>query len=229
MELDEFGYYEKIDSSCSEKLARASVVVLKEFEKEIRFTVEEEVLKIPDYIDVKFDEVLRQYSKKNQRVSIKKLLKVGIIVLIVTASASIVLSSNVEAFRFRFFNFITEVNDDYFALIPNDENNSLEITYLPKGFTQDSVNRKQNVTTYKYTNVESDIIVFEQLPAGGTMQYIDNSNASIIMLKGIYQCYCVEDTAAEWITLFWLQNDFVITLAGNVSKGELIKVAESVK
>ncbi len=155
-------------------------------------------------------------------------LIIGILVIAMTTVMS------VEAFRTAFFNFFIEFFDDYVNV------HSIETETAPENI-EDIYNMTYGLSDYKivmqesnnirrhiiYNNKDCSIDYVQSVKKFG---YSINSEKTFISYVDINECqafYYTDNHNYNYI--MWDNGDYLITLGSNISKDELIKIAESVQ
>ena len=161
--------------------------------------------------------------------------RVAIFVLVCILGFSVVLAANVEA-REKVFDWIVEVFEKFsvFTYQKADSNNnlteltSLKINYVPEGFELTDIHEGRNMLIYSYStdsNQGFDIKLFTS--SDENKSYYDTEGVEIeeIIFKGS-QAYMWQTN--EIIYLIWHQDGIECHVIGNLSKDEILKVAENI-
>ena len=161
--------------------------------------------------------------------------RVAVFVLVCILGLSVVLVANVEA-REKVFDWIIQVFEKHSIFISQniDESNnlveltSLKINYVPEEFELTDIHEGRNMLIYSYStdsNQEFDIKLFTL--SDGNKSYYDTEGVEIeeIIFKGS-QAYMWQTN--EIIYLIWHQDCIECHAIGNLSKDEILKIAENI-
>jgi hypothetical protein len=175
---------------------------------------------------------IRQVPNKKFMLTAKR---VAIIILVCILSFTTVLAVNVEA-REKMFDWIIEVFEKFSIFTPQDidkHNNlaepiSLKVNYIPNGFKLEDTQEFKRMLVYNYSsdnNQELIIKLFASDRKGKSYYDTENTEIEEFIFK--------ESQAFTWQTdkmtyLIWYQDDIECHISGNLSKDEIIKVAENI-
>lgn len=204
--------------------------------KDIKVYDNIEVLHKPMYSN-SFRRKLKEIRAAQNPYEMFKLIvkRVAVFVAVCILSLSAVLAVNAKA-REKFYHWIVETfpNFSIFITQNEDEYNSLaemselKINYIPKGFNQIATTENRTMVIYNYLskdNKKMTIKFFNTDNEGKT--YYDTEN--IELEEFIFK----ESQAYTWKTdkmtyLIWHQDGIECHITGNLSKDEIIKVAENI-
>ncbi|MDY0237039.1 MAG: DUF4367 domain-containing protein [Gudongella sp.] len=159
--------------------------------------------------------------------------RAAIFILVTTLSFSAVMAVNAQA-REKVLDWIIETFPQFtiFTSQNIDEDNPVELTafninYIPRGFELVDTNAGRTKLIYNYsTKNDQKITIIFSLSSEGK-SYYDTENAEIeeFVFKGsgayIWQ-------TSEITYLIWYQDGIECHISGNISKDEIIKVAENI-
>lgn len=174
-----------------------------------------------------------------KKISIKMLMliakRVAVFILVCILSFSVCLAVNADV-REKFFSWIIETFPEFSIFIPQDANNntktiqltSLNINYIPVGFELVDTHEGRKMLIYFYSsenNQKFDIKLFAS--SDGGKSYYDTENAEIkeFIFKG-NEAYMWETNKMTY--LIWHQDGIECHISGNLSKDEVLKVAENI-
>lgn len=166
-------------------------------------------------------------------VSIAKRVAIFIIVAIVSFSA--VLTVNAEM-REKVFNWMVEIFEEYSIFTPKNNNEdgdiielaSFKINYIPTGFELKYIHKGRSMLIYEYSTEDNQELVISLFSSNGNgKSYYDTENAEIE--EFIFK----NSQAFTWQTdsltyLIWHQDGTQCHITGNLSKEEILKVAENI-
>ncbi|MEG1584143.1 MAG: DUF4367 domain-containing protein, partial [Anaerovorax sp.] len=152
-----------------------------------------------------------------------------------------VLITNVDAFRYKFKNFLVETGQNDIKLTPNaeDQVRPVEIPkswygvwypeYLPEEFYFDFAVERDGIKTIVFKDENDKIIKFSQTPVDGTQIYLDNEGEQNgnLKIKEQYDGYWVKNN--DEIVLTWMQSDLIIELKAELEMDEIKKIANNLK
>lgn len=207
-----------------------------------RIDNESKNFEIPEYLDSKLSELIKENLKQEKaskrRKALRKFLNIACIFIASFTVICAISYKNVSAFRYKFDNFISNIKKNYIELIPNSGSEAdTQLTniwlpeYIPDGYDLYScdVDTSYNETNIIYKNIEGDKIVFTYIEADNTNIHLDNETDSFgtVKLNSKYTAYWNKN--GNTIDLCWLRSDNIYTLKGIISLEELEKIAESIK
>lgn len=181
-----------------------------------------------------FKENMKKLGIKTETTFVNILKKVAVFFLIVSTSLTLFFSINVEA-REKFFDWIIEDHGDFSIFTPeNIENRDMEqlkiddlkINYIPEGYELVDIQKGKINKIYTYKNKSDNyfrITLSELIESYGTNAY-DTEDAILeeIKING-HDGYIWRHN--EYM-LIWQQNGIECFIYGNISREEIIKIAE---
>lgn len=203
---------------------------------------EEYIFSVPEYEDHVFSKVfekkmhklIKRRSKPYYQIintAAKRVACVAVVVII--ASMTTILS--VKAWREAFFGFFVDVFEK-FSVVQSAQSNSspekiediYEITCDMSGYDVDFKDDSDYSIKTRYKNNDK-IITLNQTTKS---MYDMNMNTEKSKIENVavneYTAVYYTDNHG-YATLIWDNGDYIISLGSNISKNELIKIAESVK
>lgn len=166
-----------------------------------------------------------------------------LVVLFIIISGITILS--VDAARAKLLNLVLNMEEEYTSIeLTNNRSgnvlgNSLYInwenayapTYIPDGYTVQSISNAHNIKFIEYKNVEKNSdnqpIVFIQMPTQ-TKGVVDTEDAKVTYIQiNSYEGVLIEKD--NLVSIIWHNDEYLFDLSGYESKSEMIKIAESVK
>ena len=174
----------------------------------------------------------RKERLKSVRVIARRVAAVAAIFVII-AGVSV---ASVQAWRVRFLNFVMSFNSNNTEIRyeENQTNSDLYtigdiiIEYIPDGFNLTGSNNADDYISLEFTNGDNYFDICARNINSNTAINLDteNSTASKIKINGM-EALLVEKGGE--VSLNWRTNNHSITLTGNLSKDEIIKIAENLK
>ena len=203
---------------------------------------EEYVFSIPEYEDhvfsKAFEEKMHKLIKRRSKpyyqiinTAAKRVACIAVVVII--ASMTTILS--VKALREAFFGFFVDVFEK-FSVVQSAESDSspvriddiYEITCDMSGYDIDFKDDSDYNLQTIYKNNDK-IIIFKQSVKSAYDMNMNTEEAKIenIAVNEYTGVYYTDNHA--YATIIWDNGDYIISVGSNISKNELIKIAESVK
>ncbi len=189
----------------------------------------------------KFEQWAARFLKRQEHFWFRTFNTVGkqvaaVVLTVVLALSAVTIS--VEALREPFFEFITKTFEK-FTLITFHENDDpspedefiplkpIDPTYIPEGFelTSETVDFMMNMKTYAHKN--ETIIHYSQSFKNGSQLYIDTEDATITRIN-INEREAIFKQEYNETYLFFTDMHYIYEISGNLTKEELIKIAESI-
>lgn len=195
----------------------------------------------PSTLDTWFNDYNEQLKKQDQKRKFRswvQLLSKRVAIFFAIAMVGIfVTTMSVEAFRIKLFNIVTEVTEKYTKVSIGDTETSIEPQiewelyfapeYIPEGYKHSKSEKFGEIKIIFYTDAIDKEIQFSQTPVNPEYQ-IDTEEAIVTDVavhgeKGIL----VEKEGL--LTLIWTADEKTFHIIGEIEKGEIIKMAESLK
>ncbi|WP_326906532.1 DUF4367 domain-containing protein [Sedimentibacter sp. MB31-C6] len=177
---------------------------------------------------------LKEYNiKQNNNTAFLAIAKkAAIFILIFIMSLSTVLVFNTEA-RTKLLNWIIEKFPKYSIFTSQNDNGpvdlaSFKIKYIPSDFELSNTHEMRNMLIYEYLSEDNQMLTIKlSISSSERKSYYNTENA--IIEEFIFK----ESQAYMWqideITyLIWYQDSVDFHIIGNLSKDEIIKIAENI-
>lgn len=116
---------------------------------------------------------------------------------------------------------LTESND-------NSVNGKITVGYIPEGF--ELINKQNNLKSiiYDYYDINGQYITVSKFPASTEIDFnTEHTNTETIVIRDITYIYCISKDDKS--NIIWNKNDYIYQVNGNISKDEIIKIAEKVE
>ena len=113
---------------------------------------------------------------------------------------------------------------------PNDNsvNGEIEVGYIPEGFGLKETSVDRNGVMYKYVFGENITFKITKHASSVKVDFnTENVETENIVVNNITYIYCLDENKNS--TIIWNKNDYIYRIDGQLSKEEILKVAESVK
>ena len=160
--------------------------------------------------------------------------KVAVLVLVCFLSFSTVLVVNADV-REKFFGWVVETFPKFSIFTPesieednsSDDSVSFKINYVPEGFQLQDVQVFRNMSVYKYSNDNDELIIHFYSSERKGKSYYDTENVEV-------EEFVFKDSPAlTWQTdkmtyLIWYQDDVECHIYGSINKEEIFKIAENI-
>lgn len=160
--------------------------------------------------------------------------RVAIFLLVALLSFSTVMAVNAQA-REKVFGWIIETFPKFSIFTSQNidgnidlvELSSLKINYIPAGFDLVDTNIGRKMLIYNYSDKNNDKLTIFFAQSGDGKSYLDTENAEIkeFTFKG-YGAYIWQTDEITY--LLWYQDGVECRISGNLSKDEIIKIAENI-
>lgn len=195
----------------------------------------------PEYryeFSLDFEKKIKKLKRRaDNHIFYQSMRRIAIFILALLAVGTIWISVDADA-RAAFFGWISEITDSYFeyhheGVIGNtDETVDYRPTWIPTGYSEDSVRVFDDKTTVRYTNNKGELLRFCYVNTHTNIDWFFevSSGHTQACHVGEYMATAftpADDNTASAIT--WIDsNDTAFFLSGFVSVTELIRIAESV-
>lgn len=162
-------------------------------------------------------------------------MKVAAAMFLITLTLTFGTVMSVEAYRIRFFEFVTQVLEELTSIVTHSDDNADHDTlvlaspsYIPKGYTVLEETSSQYKNTIIYTDEEGTEIYYLQKLLSQSEFIFDSEDVEpkeinigesvgyLIINKGVTQ-------------LYWYDNFNTYTLISSLDEQEVIKMAESIQ
>lgn len=182
-----------------------------------------------------------RHNKKELHYRIKKYSLVASVIFSILLMSGVILVTNVEAFRYKFENFLVEVSSNSIKLAPSGTTDVEEIEipkswgnvrypyYLPSGYIFEYAIEREGIKTLIFQNNENKYIKFSQRLAEGTQVYIDNEGeeTGVMEIKKSYKGYWSKNE--KHIVLTWMEEDIIFEVDSELNIDEIKKIADNTK
>ncbi|MFA5634323.1 MAG: DUF4367 domain-containing protein [Anaerovoracaceae bacterium] len=210
-----------------------------------RIAGESKDFKVPREVHDRLVRMIAEEKRKAFRTvwsrRMKKAIKVCSIAILVAIVTSTILITTVDAFRYRFENFLVQIRQQDIKLTPNsgiqerpagipaDWHGFWYPEYLPEGFSFDQALDIVDSKTMLFKKDIDDIIKFTQSSAEGSQIYLDNEadQNGEIELSGQYVGHWIMNNGE--LLLIWLQQDNIMEITARFDINEVEKIAESLE
>lgn len=175
----------------------------------------------------------KSYRKPKMLRFAKKFGKVAACICIVLTISSVTLLS-ISATRNAIFNAIIEWQKKYTEVKFGDlstDNSIYHPTYLPKGFSESSIEKFGNIVMITYSNKAGENILFSQWVYDTGISLVDNENKnySAIEISGEKAYLFKAQTENDSDILIWQSKGMVFELISKIDSDELKLIGGSLK
>lgn len=162
-------------------------------------------------------------------------MKIAATMLLVTLSLTFGTIMSVEAYRVRFFEFVTQVWEELTSIIIHSDDNAdhdtlvlISPTYIPKGYSilEQTSNEYKNSIIYCNEN-GSEIYYLQKLSSQSEFIFDSEGAESKEIAIGTHKGYIIMNKGITQV--YWYDKFNVYSLIGSVDDSELIKMANSIK
>lgn len=169
--------------------------------------------------------VMRQFIRQ---------IKTAVAVLLIALSMAFGTIMSVEAYRVRFFEFVTDIWEELTSIvIHSDENANHDIltpispSYIPEGYNVLEQTSDKYENTIIYSNANGLELYYSQRMATQSEFILDSEGTETEKITiGSQEAYLIANKGT--VQLYWHDDESVFSLIGNLYKTELIKMAESI-
>ncbi len=182
-------------------------------------------------LDAKIKKLFRRERRKAVLKKAAVIAKRAACVLVVLIAAFAIAIGSVEAWRVKFLNYVFDPEKPNMEIVFGDKgtyysDDDIIIKYLPLGFelTEKLPSRKSVTFTFELQDSYISVTRFDK----DIRRNVDTEGATVedIVINdydGIY----IEKEGFKLVT--WSDGDYMFSITANVSKKELIRVAESIR
>lgn len=169
--------------------------------------------------------------KKRDKKTARRIICISAAMLALAAGAM-----SAEAFRnpvkdfvVQFFEKFSSADFDAKKALPPQDIKEFSPTWLPDGYRLESSEKTNDFFRLAYKNPNGEKFVFKQTLATGSIMFdTENGSKKVEKLK-IGDCEAFFYSSDNLSTLYWSDGICLFSLSGDISKEEMIKVAESTK
>ncbi len=148
--------------------------------------------------------------------------------------AAVLIALLLSAFVFPSSRELLMENFDIFGVYKMSEHNnnsvngSIEIGYIPDGYELIVQNNLDKSAVYIYQSQNGDEIKISKNSSATKVEInTENGYSEDIIINNIKYTYIKNYTGVN--NIIWIQNDYIYQVCGNISKEELLKIAQSIK
>lgn len=206
---------------------------LEEKKEEIKNTT------FPKKLDTWIQEYIKKEEKKEKRINLIKNIKkqskrAAIILLIIIAGISTLIFT-VEAIRVRVFNYFIERNERYTEIRVEENDietpeldweNYYQPTYMPEGYYFESAEDGGLIKILNYSDGKNQIIITQANNTAGIQIDTEDATTERININGNEGFLTIKEDRSM---MFWHNEEKSFTITGNITKEEIIKIAESIE
>jgi hypothetical protein len=161
-------------------------------------------------------------------------MKTAAAVLLIVLSMAFGTVMSVEAYRVRFFEFVTEIWEELTSIVIHSDENAdhdtltpISPSYIPKGYSVLELTSDKYENTIIYINTNGLELYYSQRMATQSEFILDSEGAETEKITiGSQEAYLIANKGT--VQLYWHDDDSVFSLIGNLDKTELIKMAKSI-
>ena len=110
---------------------------------------------------------------------------------------------------------------------------SKRLGYIPERYELTQINFAGNCITMQYLNAhsDSDLFVFSYSSAGSSFFDMDNERHEYVeeTINGQLYCFYIATQDGEDNTAIWYNDSYVYCISGQLSKEEIVEIAENIK
>lgn len=111
----------------------------------------------------------------------------------------------------------------------NSVPDKITVGYIPEGFELESKDNSSKASYYKYTSSDNLMFTIYKSASSGEIDFdTETYDSETIYINNIIYTYS-ENILSNNKNIVWIENDYMFRLDGNLSKKELLKIAETIK
>ena len=185
-----------------------------------------------------FNRKIKALLKYEQRTPVMRRfvyqMKTVAAVLLIVLSLAFGTVMSVEAYRVRFFEFVTEIWEELTSIVIHSDENAdhdtltpISPSYIPTGYSVLEITSDKYENTIIYLNTNGLELYYSQRMATQSEFIIDSEGADTEEITiGLQVVYLISNKGT--VQMYWYDSDSIFSLIGNLDKTELIKMAESI-
>lgn len=162
-------------------------------------------------------------------------MKTATAILLIALSMIFGTIMSVEAYRVRFFEFVTEIREELTSIVIRSGENAdydaltaIYPSYIPEGYSVLEQTSDKYENTIIYSNSKGLELYYSQRMTTQGELILDSEGAKTKLITiGPQEAYLISNKGT--LQLFWHYDDSILSLIGNISETEIIKMAESIK
>ncbi len=110
----------------------------------------------------------------------------------------------------------------------NSVSGEIKVGYIPEGYELENKEEYDKCLFYNYISTTSLSFTISKYPSSMEIDFdTENSNAINIMINNI--TYTYYESLSGNRSIMWQKNDYIYQIDGQISKDEMLKIAETVK
>lgn len=111
----------------------------------------------------------------------------------------------------------------------NSVPNEITVGYIPEGFELEDTQPSSKGVLYAYSSSSNSKFTITKFSSAIEIDFDTETNDSeIIYMNNVAYTYS-ENTLSNNKNIVWIDNDYIYRVDGNLSKDEMLKIAESIK
>jgi hypothetical protein len=169
--------------------------------------------------------------KKKDKKTVRRIICISAAMLALAAGAMSAEASRnpVKDFVVQFFEKFSSADFDAKKTFSPQDIKEFSPTWLPDGYRLESSEKNNDFSRQVYKNSAGEKLVFKQTLATGSIMFdTENGSKKVEKLK-IGNCEAFFYSSDKTSTLYWSDGICLFSLSGNISRDEMIKIAESTK
>jgi len=161
-------------------------------------------------------------------------MKTAAAVLLITLSMAFGTVMSVEAYRVRFFEFVTEIWEELTSIVIHSDENAdhdaltpISPSYIPEGYSVLEQTSDKYENTIIYSNANGLELYYSQRMATQSEFILDSEDIEPQNIRiGSHEGYLIVNKGT--VQLYWYDGFNIFSLIGNLDETELIKMATSI-
>ncbi|MCX7657343.1 MAG: DUF4367 domain-containing protein [Oscillospiraceae bacterium] len=169
--------------------------------------------------------------KKRDKRTARRIICISAALLALAAGAmgAEAFHNPVKDFVIQFFEKFSYADFDAKKTFSPQDIKEFSPTWLPDGYTLDSSEKNNDFFRLAYKNPAGEKLVFKQTLATGSIMFDTESGSKKVEKLKIGNCEAFFYSSDKSSTLYWSDGICLFSLSGDISRDEMIKVAENIK
>lgn len=182
----------------------------------------------------KMDHLLKYERRTPAMRNLIHYVKTAVAVIFLITTIFFASAMSVEAYRVRFFEFITTIWEEFTSMTIHSDGNAeldvltpVESSYVPQGYKvyEQKINQYENIIIY--TDADGREIYYTQQLATQSEYIFDSENVDIETIEiGDQILYQLQNKGV--IQLYWYDKYYVYSIIAQIEQAELIKMVETI-
>lgn len=228
------------DNTIDTLINSAASDVINEMFDEIDTSINDNEITFSDKHIKEINKILASEKHNTEKIKYHRINKRILLVAIITMVIILVTALSVGADRLKFLNYFMNINktdtefrkddkiyeEEYSTYDESENQFEITLNYIPNNFELSDVTNVRELYSVRYTNGDKYFDVDKGIVPDSYGVDTENAKTKYVDINGNKAFL---SSKPEVVILFWIENDTLYQVDGNLDKETIIKIAENVK